>query len=169
MWLPKDERKLLTAYYVKIHSEKGLEDVAKEKWYQVSDLINILRSPNLKKAAKKLPDQSVSDAIRSNSQDECNIEKLKKEIKDYLHYETKVNVANSKLERRGLITIRDVRQKSWRGISLNIHGYDLGEKYSCWFTRTGVAYQEYKKHWIWVVVGFLLGILATLIVSWLSK
>ncbi len=158
MWLNRNERKLLMIYYFKITSEKNVEDISEEKWFRLSDLARVLKSHNLKKATKKLPNYCVGDAIQSDNK--------KRNI------DAQVNVATNRLEKRGLIKIRygpEGSNSEWRGISLTIDGYDLGEKYSHWFTRTGLLYQEYKKHWVCVIIAFLLGILTTLIVSWLSR
>ena len=56
-----------------------------------------------------------------------------------------------------------------RGISLTIDGYDLGRKYSKWFTRTGLCFAEYRSHWIWLIVSFFVGIIGTVLVNWLYK
>ena len=56
------------------------------------------------------------------------------------------------------------------GITLSQQGYDLGKKYSFWWTRSNLWYEEYiKDHWIWVIGGFVGGIIATLLMQWLSK
>ncbi len=43
MWLQKNERKLLRAYYLKITQERELDDIRKEKLYRLPDLGEILK------------------------------------------------------------------------------------------------------------------------------
>ena len=54
-------------------------------------------------------------------------------------------------------------------ISLTLKGYDLGRKYSSWWTRSGLWFAEYRHHWIWLIVSFLGGIIGALLVNWLSN
>lgn len=60
MWLQKNERKLLRVYYLKITQEKGIDDIRKEKWYRLPDLVEILKGRSdaiirLKKNVEKHP------------------------------------------------------------------------------------------------------------------
>jgi hypothetical protein len=59
--------------------------------------------------------------------------------------------------------------KKVKGIILKLEGYDLGRKYSSWWTRSGLCFAEYKNHWIWIIISFLGGVLGALLINWLSK
>jgi len=54
-------------------------------------------------------------------------------------------------------------------VQLSLEGYDLGRKYSSWWTRSGLWFAEYKNHWIWLIVSFLGGIIGGLLINWMSK
>jgi len=171
MLLTKDESKLLRAYYLKITKEKGLEKVTIEKWYQVSDLIEMLRSRNIKKAIRKLPDSTVSNAI-SSGQNEFDIGIMRKEVPKYLRDEKRVNITNDTLEKQGLISVRygppqgKGKISDWRGISLTIEGWNLGRQYNSWYYKTGgFWWAEYKGHWIWSIVAAII----SFILGWLAK
>lgn len=170
MLLTKDERKLLTAYYLKITGEKGLEEVTKEKWYPLSQMMRILKSRNLKKAARELPDHDVGDAIKPSIEEEITtgeLEALMRESKEYLRYESKVSVANNTLKKRELIAIRYGPPDSDHiGVSLTIKGFDLGRKYNGWYYKTGgMWWAEYKGHWIWSILAAIL----SFILGWLLR
>jgi hypothetical protein len=47
-------------------------------------------------------------------------------------------------------------------VTLTVAGYDQGRKYSGWFSRSGEWFAEYRNHWIFIIVGFLAGILGGL-------
>jgi hypothetical protein len=80
----------------------------------------------------------------------------------------RVKIASKTLERRNLIAfLNDRGDALW--VQLSLEGYDLGRKYSSWWTWTGLLFAEHKNHWIWVTISFFGGILATLLVQWLSK
>jgi hypothetical protein len=79
----------------------------------------------------------------------------------------RVMIANDDLRERGYIHMDS--EGTEVSIGLRLQGRDLGRKYSLWWTRTGLLFEEYKHHWIWLIVGFLGGILGALIVNWLSK
>ncbi|MCH8119927.1 MAG: hypothetical protein IIC00_09390 [Planctomycetes bacterium] len=53
-------------------------------------------------------------------------------------------------------------------VQLTLDGYDLGRKYSSWWTRSGLWFAEYKNHWIWIIVSFLGGVIGGLLINWLS-
>lgn len=103
-------------------------------------------------------------------------------------YNTVQNV-NNLLDQRGLITWENLNARSISAarlydhptseelfentkvnlsITLTIKGYDLGRKYSSWWTRSGLWFAEYKNHWIWIVVSFFGGVVGALLVNWMS-
>jgi len=53
-------------------------------------------------------------------------------------------------------------------LRLTLEGHDLAAKYDNWFSRTGLWFAEYKDHWIWLLTGFLGGIIGALVVEWLK-
>jgi len=77
--------------------------------------------------------------------------------------------AASILNERKLVILRETDEpKGHIDIGLRVEGYDLARQYSHWFTRSGLWFREHKDHWIWLIVSFLGGVLASLVVQWLS-
>jgi hypothetical protein len=55
-----------------------------------------------------------------------------------------------------------------RLIILTPNGLQLGRKYSSWWLRSNLWYEEHlKNHWIWVIIGFLGGVISGLLIKWL--
>ncbi|HCO94518.1 MAG TPA: hypothetical protein DIU00_11295 [Phycisphaerales bacterium] len=76
---------------------------------------------------------------------------------------------NRRLRNLGLINIKDIGARG-RRIELTPEGLQLGQRFNSWWLRSNLWYTEFiKNHWIWVIISFLGGIIATLLVQWLSK
>jgi hypothetical protein len=72
-----------------------------------------------------------------------------------------------RLGNRGLISITAV--PSALLITLTPEGIRLGQIYNSWWSRSNLWYEEHlKSHWIWVIIGFLGGVISTLLINWLS-
>jgi len=166
MWLPRNERKLLQAYYLKVAEQKGGTQITKELWYEVADLAMLLQIRNLKKAMRTLRcygEWSTVEKVETGQN--LNVEQLKKEIKQVGQAKANVKTANSALEERLLIGIRKHGSvPSVIGISLTANGWDTGREYNSWYYKTGgMWWAEYKGHWIWSV----LAALVTFIIGWI--
>lgn len=169
MWLSRDERRLLQAYYLKIRESK-IGKIDKQKWYKIDDLVRILPAVTVKDAAKELKGYFENDSKTSHSESACDVETSKREIKEYLAYQVRVSFANSAFVKRELISLQEHQHEhDVVGISLTVRGYDLGMKYNSWWTRSSLWFEEYKNHWIWLIVSFLGGVIGALLVNWLSK
>jgi hypothetical protein len=165
MWLPKDERRLLAVYYLKITEQKGLKEFTKEKWYRESNLVETIKAKNLKESATILKDyfEGGANTQNENNKDEFDIEKLKKNVMDYTKYQSKVHFANNALAERKLISIRDhktVVEDKPIGVSLTIDGYDLGRKYSSKLHTFLLLCNEYK---VWIILGLIISFVGVLI------
>jgi len=158
MWLPRNERKLLSYYYRQINK------VETDQKFEITDLIKVLR----KKEQSGPP-------------------KTKREI--ILDSYNTLESVNNLLSQRDLIKWKNLDPNSISAaysfdhptsqelfentkvnlcITLTIKGYDLGRKYSSWWTRSGLWFAEYKNHWIWIIVSFLGGVIGGLLINWLS-
>ena len=71
------------------------------------------------------------------------------------------------LQQRGLVKITR-RSLMDFDIELTLDGYDLGRRYSSWWTRSGLWFSEHRNHWIMLILGLIGGILGALIVNFLS-
>jgi hypothetical protein len=80
----------------------------------------------------------------------------------------RVKIASKILKQRNLIAFLN-DQGDALTVQLSLEGYDLGRKYSSWWTKSGLWFAEYKDHWFWLIVSFLGGIVGALVVNWLSK
>ena len=180
MWLPKDERHLLMAYYVNIFNidDRNVSRyVDKPKWFVISDWTDVLNKPRwtpiltpllIQRTARKV--KAYADADKTPTKEDKKAEQIKKEVRTHIKLERRLEIANAGLEKRKLINIQKHQScNGVVGISLMIEGYDLAGKYSSWWTRSGLSFAEYKNHWIWVIVSFLGGIIGGLLINWLSK
>ena len=180
MWLPRDERHLLMAYYVNIFN---IDDrnvsiyVDKPKWFVISNWTRIFEIPKwfpiltpwmIKQTACKVKGYFDTSTAADENSKSNNL--TRKAVKKHIEYDKRLKIANTALEKRKLIRMQkheccdDVA-----GIDLTIEGYDLGRKYSSWWTRSGLWFAEYKNHWIWLIVSFVGGIIGALLINWLSK
>lgn len=163
MWLPKDERRLLAAFYVKL---KGPEN---ESRFHDDDLVNVLNAcrSKWKAIAQNLEHVSDPDAGPKVQQ----VAKLLNEDggKKYEDLKARLDIAIRAMQKRGLIESKAEGQLRFtRCVSLTIDGYDLGRQYGRWLISSGLWFAEYRNHWVWLIVGFLGGVLGTLIVQWLT-
>jgi hypothetical protein len=151
MWLPKDERLILAGLY---HNIPDRRDAA----YQVVDLIKLLggyRKINL-------PETHEAESGRDDSV------ATKESIKEYINDDRRVQQALRQLEARGLIALtQHEHDQSIFVVALTLPGYDLGRRYANWFDRTGLCFQEYRHHWLWLFVAFVGGGIVAKLIDWL--
>jgi len=180
MWLPRDERHLLVAYHVNIfnvNDKNVCRHIDKPKWFKIADWADILRvtqwipilTPRLiRRVARDI--EAYGEGSKTSSEDDKTMEQAKTEVRKQIRLERRLEISNAALEKRNLITMKTHNSCSdVAGISLTIEGYDLGIKYSSWWTRSGLWFAEYRHHWIWVIGSFIGGIIATLFVQLLLK
>ena len=138
MWLPKDERLLLVGYYNSIHA------VGCEKVYGTEEFEKFLH-------CQRNSGNTIKDCAR---------------VADAL---VRSEMANKVLSERGLITytppaVTPYPDPSVR-VSLTVEGYDLGRRYSHWFSRSGLWFNEYRNHWIWLLAAAIGGVVITNLVE----
>jgi hypothetical protein len=151
MWLPKDERLILAGLY---HNIPDRQDAA----YHVLDLIKLLggyRKINL-------PETHEAESGRDNSV------ATSESIKEYIDNQKRVMHALRQLEARGMITLtQHQHDNNVVVVALTLSGYDLGRQYANWFNRTGLCFQEYRNHWLWLFVAFVGGGIVAKLIDWL--
>ena len=170
MWLPKNERKLLEIYYIaRCEGLKKVDsDPTNEKWYSQSELVDIFSDKNYIEKTRMLKTdfhKAVESTYEESNGDHYNHEKTKREMKTTLSTMAAIDAANAALVARNLIKISQHQTQSRIGVSLAIEGYDLGRKYNKKFDRGALWFHEYKDHWIWIILGFIAGILGALVVD----
>ena len=154
MWLPKDERKLLRGYYWRIKVPE------KDHWFKMSNWLPILDSWRAKGPANKVPAYGEKE-----DQQNPDITQWEKEIPRLAALQKRLDIANDVLQKRGLIEIqKHQHEPAVAGITLTMDGYDLGMKYRNWCVRSGQWFAEYRRHWIWIVLGYVAG----LFTKWLA-
>jgi hypothetical protein len=160
MWLPKDERRLLQGYFLKIG------EVEKEKWFEITNWIPVMKSVRVKHAVPNVKEYVSGSAGNNYTGGNLNVANNHQ----YLTDNHRLDVANKALEQRELIKIhKHQSEPNVAAIALTISGYDLGRKYnSCWI-RSGLWFAEYKDHWFWLIISFLGGIIGGVLVNWLSQ
>ena len=157
MWLPKEERKLLTIYYLAVKEtlRKVESSPTTRKTYDLERLVHIFDAKCFDEDAKKL---------LSDSAEKTPVRNSKERMEKFMANKAAIDAANAALQERKLIKF-DERANSDYDVTLTVEAYDLGRKYSWWWTRTGLRFEEYKNHWIMLVVAFLAGIIGTCVVE----
>ena len=146
MWLPKDERRLLAGYYTLI----GAIDT--KNVYCLRDLARLLR---FRGHRSHIPEYGESESSSTESKD---LESMKREIAQYVDFSNRIEKANSLLVARKLVTVTPHQHETRVVvIGLSVEGYDLGRRFSNTVESSGLWFQEYRNHWIWLIVAFLGG------------
>lgn len=179
MWLPTDERNMLKIYYLNIKERQkkfGSKPTEERRWSISDDFVSYFDAKNWKMAAKTLEvgnhrsaEATGKEPAQAISQNE--FEDMEKGAKKYISVRARISAANAALVERKLINVRphqNPESSERTGISLTIDGYNLGQRYSAWLTRSGLWFDEYRNHWIWLIVGFLGGIFGALVTRWLT-
>ena len=157
MWLPKDERRLLAGYYALIGA------VATEKAYHLSDLARLLR---FRGHRWPVPEYGESEGSTDNSGDS---ESVKREIVRDIDGRVRIKKANALLAGRELITCTPQQHEiDVVVIGLSVDGYGLGRRYSNWFSFSGLWFNEYRNHWIWLILAFFGGAFADRLIEWIG-
>jgi hypothetical protein len=152
MWLPKDERRLLFYWYLAI----GRMD--QEESFELRELVHCLICKDIK------------ELIERRQKKKSKPTNIVQAVDEYIDERNRVEVAITALQQRGLIILKEYSgELQIKSVCLTLQGFDLGKKYSSWWTRSGLWFAEYKNHWIWLIGSFVSGIFATLFVLWLSK
>lgn len=143
MWLPKDERETLLKYY------NCLQDTQEYKRF-------VSLAERAYTSTRNLIDRGlVHEIIESGPE---RFESL-----------TAFTVMDSINLHNFLASSEDDIECDNITLRLTLEGYDLGRKYSSWWTCSGLWFEEYKNHWIWIIVSFLGGVIGGLLINLLSK
>lgn len=157
MWLPKDERRLLAGYYSLIG------DVGTEKVYRLGDLARLLRFRGHKAA---IPEYGVAVASAYESGD---LDAVKREVVEYIQASKRIQKANNLLAKRDLIHVTPHQHEpDVVAIALSVDGYDLGRRYSNVLESSGLCFQEYRNHWMWLIVASLGGGFVVKLIEWIG-
>ena len=157
MWIPKDERRLLTGYYNSIGT---LADDTAFRLSSLAPALDTYRSCTL----HQYGDEPDSTPISSDNA------QMRKEMSAYFESSKRVRHANELLAARGLIKTTDHQHEhDVIVVALTVDGYDLGRKYASGWIRTGLWFAEYKDHWLWLVLGFFGGILGAIFIKILEQ
>lgn len=163
MWLTKNERKLLRIFYqATLALENKLEKTFVPQSYPAEDLVDIFRKRRIAQSKKLLVEN-----IKKREENLFEIKNPKKRLITYIEKKALLNTTLEFLEKRELLKWH--KEHLSYEITLSVEGFDLGRKYSNFWTRSGLWFEEYKNHWIWLVAGFIGGILGSLVVNFLSK
>ena len=85
----------------------------------------------------------------------------------YIAEDRQVRKATKQLALHGLVVekMHSDREVSVLIVSLTVEGYDLGRRYSNWFDRTGLCFQEYRNHWLWLIFAFFGGAIINTVIQ----
>jgi hypothetical protein len=162
MWITKDERRLLTIYYLAVNEVAG--KVTELKGYSMKKVIVVFQSKDFKIRAKSLlkVDKTLGIPQQENGSD------LTTEMVQFVRSMNTIDATNDMLVKRGLINLSQNDSYTIK-VSLTIQGYDLGRKYSRKLTSSGLWFKEYKEHWIWFIGSVFGGAFFVWLLSWLSR
>ena len=154
MWLSTDERRLLAGYY------SLLGGIAKRKSYEIADLTPLLKICGHK---RRVAEYGQSD---TSSEPNISINQLKKDVKRFLKRINRIKAANALLVEREMINITE-HQHVYDVIlvELTLQGYDLGKKYASLWKSSSLIYQECRKHWLWLAISFLAGVICKSVID----
>lgn len=174
MWLPKDERQLLRIYYWNIRDRQKKIDSnpIEEIWGTISeDFAEAFEAQDWKESARRFK-ADLHKSVGANNRETAEEENGEFDLKDargkitrYLCIRSRIDAANAVLSERNLIKLRHHKSEDNMGVSFTIEGYDLGRKYSKWYTLIGLWIGEYR--WVWLILAGLIGALLSKVLSWL--
>ena len=157
MWLTKDERRLLSGYFTQIGR------IGTERVYCITDLCDLLK---FRGHRKKIAEYGDPETPSDNSGD---VESMKIEIASYASCDKRIRRGNELLAERGLITVtQHQHERNVVVIGLTLRGFDLGRRYSSFLESSGLCFQEYKNHWIWLIVAFFGGTLGVKLIDFIA-
>jgi hypothetical protein len=145
MWLPTDERRLLAGYSRTFGAD------FETRVFQLHELAGLLYG----KA------QAAEYGYETKDAEIDDFDQLKSAIKRLIVDRKRVEAANQILAARKLISLeRHSSERIVVIVGLTLEGYDLGRRYSSWFTRSDMWFREYKDHWLLTPVARLLRFVA---------
>jgi hypothetical protein len=152
-WLSSDERCLLAGYF------RSIKEVDGESAFREDRLAELF---NGKLIAPEYGEPDDVEPINENRDRSAAISQI-------IIGRKRVAAANQLLAARKLITYtRHRHEQSVVILGLTLEGYDLGLRYSSWFMRTHLWFREYKDHWMMLLIGFVGGMLGSLIIDLLK-
>ncbi len=138
-----------------------------EKWFHEGSLIPLL-SGGAGVTKEDVPEYGRGSSYADRP---INTEKPGDHMRAYLKYLGRVELANRLLEARNLIKMRKHQSESnVVGVTLALSGFDLGRRYGEGFLEySGLWFEAYRNHWIWLIVSFIGGIIGGVVGNWLSR
>jgi len=162
MWLPKEERRLLMFYAAYDRDFRGVATT-----FSIDELQWLTTKPRkIAKCAGELRKKRDDGISRANHAG-CPDSGLTERCLSWLKAKATIESANNRLRERGLVDHRECGTGQYE-ITMRLAGWDVGNKYNRWWSRTHLWFAHYKDHWVWLIVSFLGGVLGALLVQWLS-
>lgn len=161
MWLPSDERRVLSGYY------ELISEIEQERVYRETDLTELLTP---RPRIHSIPEYGNSPEEPASSETMGDMEGFENEVKHTCDRLARIRVANKLLVTRKLITLRE--HEHVHGVvlvGLTVDGCDLGRRYRSFLDRSGLWFAAYRHHWVWLILSFLGGILGSALIQWLTE
>ena len=161
MWLPADERQILTGLYYNI------QDVDKQAAYYASILARLFKTSPLCRWFRSYTKTTIPEYGDGDPDSKpLTGSNWSDQLEAYFVNEQRVCKATKQLVLHGLVK----ETQGYGGakvltLELTASGYDLGRRYANWFDRTGLAFREYKDHWFWLIVAFVGGGIASRLID----
>lgn len=159
MWLPKDERRLLAGYY------NVIGGLGRRNVYRIGALRPLLRCYQ---SRSKVPEYG--DAAEPAHDHGTSQKGMKEWVNKHFDETNRIELANKHLHERGLIVLElHENEHDVVLISLTVDGYDVGRKYAGFLTRSGLWFEEYRNHWLWLIIAFFGGAIGVKLVDVLGR
>ena len=151
MWLPKEERYLLMAYYTcmpELRVEGEDFSVDELKYFVVkTSRIPFIGQRKFIKLAQKLRDKR-----NDYSQIEEGQQPVDNNYKLYQQARWEIGATNDILKERGFVEVEDFQNGIYK-VKLTLEGLDLGRKYSSKLHTFLLLCNEYK---VWIIIGLII-------------
>ena len=86
---------------------------------------------------------------------------MEERVQEYWDETTRVKAQTPTSQARLIVLEHHEQERDVVLIALTVDGYDLGRKYAGFLTRSGLWFEEYRDHWLWLVIAFFGGVIGT--------
>ncbi len=149
MWLPSDERRLLSGLYKLIKAPETQERC------ENGFLIWLVEGRRSEKQIRQYNESGDSD---NDSTGTIDIGKFKRQLQSHIALGYRKERALKALTSRNMIRVLPHQHDNTVIFpELTLEGFDLGRKYATFLGRSGLWFREYRHHWLFMLFGYIMG------------
>jgi hypothetical protein len=114
----------------------------------------------------KVPEHG--DGPQPSDNDSGDAKDIRRWVEDRFKETNRIERANKHLHERALIVLeRHQHETDVVLITLTVDGYDAGRKYAGFLARSGLWFEEYRNHWLWLIAAFFGGAIGAKLVDFI--